>query len=198
MKFKKNKTGAMEMSVGTIVTIVLLMAALVLGLVLTGNIFQTSSENVQIIDDQVKNQIIDLFGSSDDNFIVSLGGQSTAKIKQGTENFGIPIGFSPTNPLAWGTSKTNCKYTLTAINQPNYYINKGWSNVINSVQTGVNNVVFENTDTTNGYSLIKISVPENIPPCLQRFSIKIMCTGYPDETVTGSFDVEVTKKGLFS
>jgi len=25
-----------------------------------------------------------------------------------------------------------------------------------------------------------------------------MCTGYPDETVTGSFDVEVTKKGLFS
>ena len=53
----ENKKAAMEMSVGTIVTIVLLMSVLVLGLVLITNIFSGATSSVKTIDDKVKSEI---------------------------------------------------------------------------------------------------------------------------------------------
>ncbi len=197
MSLKENKTAAMEMSVGTIVTIVLLMSVLVLGLILISNIFTGSTDNVNAINDQVKTQINDLFGSSGDKLVVNLGSQNTAKIKQGTENFGIPMGFAPDDPAAWGANLDNCVYSLTAVNQPTYCINKGWSSVQNAIITGVSNVPFDQVDGTNGYALIKISVPDTAPKgCLQRFNIRVSCNGYTQETTTGYFDIEVVKKGI--
>jgi hypothetical protein len=193
----KNKRAAMEMTVGTIVTIVLLMSALVLGLILTRSIFKSSTENVDIIDVQVKGEINNLFAEDNTKLVVGLGGQNTAKIKQGTANFGIPFGFSPTNPQVWGTDKIGCKYSIEVVDQANYCIKKGWPNVQSSIITGITNVVFDQVDSSNGYSLIKISVPAETPPCLQRFRVIVKCTGYPAETTTGYFDLDVIKKGLF-
>jgi hypothetical protein len=192
-----NKKGAMEMTVGTIVTIVLLMSALVLGLILTRSIFKSSTENVQIIDDQVKGEINNLFADGDKKLVVGLGGQNTAKVKQGTANFGIPFGFSPTNPSVWGTNKEGCKYSLEVVDQNNYCIKKGWASVkTNSIITGMTNVIFDEVDSTNGYALIKISVPEDVSPCLQRFRIIVKCSADSKETTTGYFDLDVIKKGL--
>lgn len=56
-----NKKAAMEMSVGTIVTIVLLMSVLVLGLILISNIFASSTDSVGEIDEKVKSQINEVF-----------------------------------------------------------------------------------------------------------------------------------------
>ena len=193
----KNKTAAMEMTVGTIVTIVLLMAALVLGLILTRSIFKSSTENVDIIDDQVKGEINNLFAEDNTKLVVGLGGQNTAKVKQGTANFGIPFGFSPTNPQVWGTNKDGCKYNIEVVDQSNYCIKKGWTTVKNSIVTGKDNVVFDQVDSTNGHALIKISVPEDTPPCLQRFRIIVKCAASTQETTTGYFDLDVIKKGLF-
>ena len=47
----------MQMSVGTIVTIVLLMTVLILGLVLVRTIFGGAVENIDNIDQAVKNEI---------------------------------------------------------------------------------------------------------------------------------------------
>lgn len=198
----KNKRAAMEMTVGTIVTIVLLMAALVLGLILTRTIFIKTTENVENIDAQVKGEINDLFGEEGTRFVIRLGNQNTARVRQGTSNFGIPIGFSPTIPAAWGTAtpKSGCKYTITPANRPEYCSSKGWNNICQtSVKTGCTNVLFEAFENNNGYSLIKIDIPENVPPCLQRFSITVTCIGalYTAETIQGSFDIEIIKKGLF-
>ena len=185
------------MTVGTIVTIVLLMSALVLGLILTRSIFKSSTENVDTIDDQVKNEINNLFAEDDTKIVVGLGGQNTAKVKQGTDNFGIPFGFSPTDPKVWGTNKQGCKYSIEVVDQSNYCIKQGWSDVKNSIITGTSNVVFDEVDSTNGYALVKISVPEDTSPCLQRFRVIVKCTGYADETTTSYFDLDVIKKGLF-
>ena len=195
---KKNKTAAMEMSIGTIVTIVLLMTTLILGLVLVRYIFKTSTESVETIDGQVKSQLLDLFESSGKKLVVGLGSQNTAKIKQGTYSFGIPLAFSPDNPQAWGPTQRNCKYNITAQNQPTYCINKGWANPTASILTGFRNVDFDEVDSTAGYALIKIDVPETVQPCLQRFSVRVMCAGtaFAGETSTSYFDVEVIKKGL--
>jgi len=193
----KNKKAAMEMTVGTIVTIVLLMSALVLGLILTKTIFVNTTENVNTINDQVKNEIKNLFAEDNTKLVVGLGGQNTAKVKQGTANFGIPFGFSPTDPLVWGANKRGCTYDVKADEQTTYCIKNGWPSVGNSIITGTINVIFDQVDSTNGYALIKITVPEDTPPCLQRFRVIVKCTGYPAETTTGYFDLDVIKKGLF-
>jgi hypothetical protein len=191
----KNKKAAMEMSVGTIVTIVLLMAVLVLGLTLTRTIFRGASESVGDLDSGVKKEINNLFGEEDKNLVVSLGSQKTADVKQGTENFGIPMGFSPDSPQAWGLDNKGCGYSIEVADSPNYCIRKGWTNPENSILTGVTKVYFDEIESGNGYALIKIDVPEEIPPCLQRFYLSVQCTGMaPEQTY---FDIEVIKRGLF-
>ena len=58
---KKNRKAAMEMSVGTIVTIVLLMTVLILGLVLVRTIFTGAIENINGIDQAVKSELKNYF-----------------------------------------------------------------------------------------------------------------------------------------
>lgn len=200
----KNKKGAMEMTVGTIVTIVLLMSALVLGLILTKVIFTKTTESVENIDNQMKGEINNLFGEDGKTFVIRLGNQNTAKVKQGTANFGIPIGFSPTNPTAWGPNKNNCAYTITPNPQSECSIKSYWpiNDIRSSIKTGYQDVQFTSFQANNGYALIKIDIPENVAPCLQTFSIEVKCnnigsTSYANEYVRGSFDIEILKKGIF-
>ena len=57
----KNKSGAMEMSVGTIVTIVLLVSVLVLGVVLITQILASAKGAVDLTDQQLKGELEKLF-----------------------------------------------------------------------------------------------------------------------------------------
>jgi len=70
----KNKRAAMEMSIGTIVTIVLSMTLLIGGIMLVTNISKSGADIVDITDSQVKNQINQLFG--EDNGYLSIFGFS--------------------------------------------------------------------------------------------------------------------------
>lgn len=67
MKIKKiqNKKAAMEMSVGTIVTIVLLMSVLVLGIFLIQQIFGTAKGAIDLTDKQIMDQLRKLYGGED-------------------------------------------------------------------------------------------------------------------------------------
>ena len=80
------------MSVGTIVTIVLLMTTLILGLVFVRNIFSGSVENINSIDQAVKNEINKLFAEDDSRKIVVYPPSRQISIKQGDEGgFGFSI-----------------------------------------------------------------------------------------------------------
>ncbi len=57
----RGKVGAIEMSVGTIVIIVLAMSMLILGMILIQNIFSGASDNVLQMNDKVKGEINKLF-----------------------------------------------------------------------------------------------------------------------------------------
>ena len=59
--FSKNTKGAMEMSVGTIVTIVLLMMVLVLGIFFIQKIFSGSNSAIDSVNSQLTSQINQLF-----------------------------------------------------------------------------------------------------------------------------------------
>ncbi len=87
---KKNKKAAMEMSVGTIVTIVILMSVLILGLILVKDIFSTGKKVVDMTDQQLTSEINKLFGENKE--VVIYPSSRLLKIKQDeTDGFGIGI-----------------------------------------------------------------------------------------------------------
>ncbi len=83
------KKAAMEMSVGTLVTIVLLMAVLGLGIVLVQKIFRGSVDAVDSINDQVLNEINEVFSDPNNRIAVSPN-DKTITLKKGDD----PKGFA--------------------------------------------------------------------------------------------------------
>lgn len=77
-KHLMERKGAMEMSVGTIVTIVLLMSVLVLGIFLVQNIFGGSQDAVDAINTQVQNEINKLFSEEGKSVAVYPGSREVS------------------------------------------------------------------------------------------------------------------------
>ncbi len=96
----KNKRAAMEMSVGTIVTVVLLMAVLILGVFLVQGIFTTTDNVINEVDRKVNDEINKLF-TQDSNKKVVIFPESPV-IKQGNTG---GIGISIKNPENQNTVK---------------------------------------------------------------------------------------------
>lgn len=94
----KHKKAAMEMSVGTIVTIVLLMAVLILGLTLVRTIFFSSTENIKIIDEAIKSQMRVLFSEDTAKKIIILPASRMFSIKSG-DSGGFAISIRNTGRL---------------------------------------------------------------------------------------------------
>jgi hypothetical protein len=88
---KMNKKAAMEMSVGTIVTIVLLMGVLVLGGVLIQKIFFSATSSVSEIDQAVKNEISKLFNQDNTKKVIIYPSTRLISITKGNQD---PLGFA--------------------------------------------------------------------------------------------------------
>lgn len=94
MQNKMNKKAAIELSIGTMVVIVLAMAMLIMGLVLVKNIFSGATQSVDTINDNVKAQINQLFNDNNQKVAVLLPA-SSVDIKKG-QSFGIAFGVKDT------------------------------------------------------------------------------------------------------
>jgi len=77
-----DKKGALEMSMGTIIILVLGVSMLILGMVLIRNIMCSGLEITQELSAGVKNEVKNLFGS--DKFGVNCLGQGGAEVKFGS------------------------------------------------------------------------------------------------------------------
>src|SRR3989344_6002033 len=93
----KNKKAAIELSIGTVVIIVLAMSMLILGLVLIRNIFTGSIESVNTLTQGVQAEITGIFAEEGTKIGIKLGSDKVAKIKQGTPDFGIGFGAQTRN-----------------------------------------------------------------------------------------------------
>ena len=74
------KKGAMEMSMGTIVVVVLAMTMLILGIVFVQKIFKSATGAIDLTDEQLRNEINKLFG--DDQELAVYPGTRRVSIKQ--------------------------------------------------------------------------------------------------------------------
>ncbi|MBI3623842.1 hypothetical protein HY212_07230 [Candidatus Pacearchaeota archaeon] len=168
----RNKQAAMEMSVGTLVTIVLLMVVLVLGIVLVRTIFKSGTNAVNEIDSQVQDQINKLFADEATRFVIYPPSREIS-IAQGDTG---GVGFSMRNTIAGKTSETfgysvyadpadktiqqRCGITITNAN-----------NLITLGGNGVYTIL--NGNKMDVAALIKFSISKTTPLCLIRYKIDV-------------------------
>jgi hypothetical protein len=165
MKNMKSKRAAMEMSVGTIVTIVLLMSALVLGLILTKIVYKSSANAISSIDEGVRNQLDQAFQKDDSKKVVISPGR-TVSVKKGGEDAGF--GFSIRNIGATATFSYTIKYMdsdcSTTANVANKLISLGSTGQGISIPGG---------NVMDNPILVKFRIPEDFPPCEIRYNLEV-------------------------
>lgn len=154
------------------------------------------TKKIITINPHIETKLDNLLAEKNTKIVIGLEGEKVIETKEGTDNFGIPFAFSPENPNAWEITNEGCKYNVQAVNQPNYCINKGWENAAYDVHTGTSIAPFDIVKNGTGYALIKINVPKDLQPCIQRFTVEVKCNNYPENT-KDYFDLQVIKKSLF-
>jgi len=168
MIFKKAQ---MQMSIGTIVTIVLLMTVLILGLVLVRTIFSGAVDNINNIDQAVKNEISKLFSEDDSRKIVVYPSSRLITIKKGNQDY-LGFAFSIRN-----VETTEGEFTYNVfVNDPdirakcniNTQEAEAW---IKAGKSG--SVKIPPGDVVLDPEFVRFLIPDNAPPCLIRFGINV-------------------------
>jgi hypothetical protein len=180
----RGKSGAIEMSVGTIVIIVLSMSMLILGMVLIKNIFSGASENVLQMNDKVKGEINKLF-VEDKRTIVYLPNQ-IAKIKQ-NEDWGIAFGVKN---LERGTAEAGRFSYKVIVSDPDVGTKCGIAgrDIESWIVTGRSDQM--TIAPGQGYfGIVRFLIPEGAPLCTVRMHLDV--TKGSSTYATDFFDIEI-------
>ncbi len=166
MKENNSKKAAMEMSVGTMVTIVLLMIVLVLGIFFIQRIFSSGTNAIDTIDSQVQSQLQKLFAN--ENAKIAFYPTSREVIVKKGDN---PKGFAfsiKNNDVQNGvfdfsttaTDASKCGSTFNEADASNMLLG---GNGTLSVGPG---------DVSEG-RIVKFVVPQSAPPCTIEYDLKV-------------------------
>ena len=180
------KKGALELSIGTIVIIVLAMTMLILGLVLVRTIFSGAKYNVEIMNEKVQDEINKLF-VEDREIVVYLSNQK-ADIKQG-EDWGIA--WAVKNLKSGTTESAKLNYNIVA-SDANIKENCGINS--NEAESWIKQGKSEtNVPVAPGkimFRVIRISIPKTAPLCIVRYRIDAKLD--EEDYASEFFDVKVT------
>ncbi|MEK6844252.1 MAG: hypothetical protein AABX83_02380 [Nanoarchaeota archaeon] len=192
----QNKKGAVELSIGTIVIIVLAMSMLILGLILIKGIFKGATDNVEEINEKVKEEIKNLFVDENERAILKLT-DGTAVVEQGSE-FGVAFGIKNTERGVTGSQTFNY---ATILDDPKIKENCGVSKEVaeNWIKFGSGSMSAQAGEIDA--ERVKVIIPEDSPLCETKYRILIY---RPDKGESAnnpyedlSFFVKIEAKGLF-
>jgi len=179
-----NKKAAMEMSVGTIVTIVLLMTVLILGLVLVQSIFSSAKYNIEIIDQKVRGEINKLF-SEDQRIVVYLPNQKVS-IKQGKE-WGVAWAVKNLERGVSETSKLTYEIVVSDLSGCGGLTDQKALSYVGPGQKETKGIPLP--PGQSNYEISRINIPEIAPLCTIRYRIN---TKLDDQEYSSSFfDVKI-------
>ena len=166
----KNTKAQMEMSVGTIVTIVLLVTLLILGVVLIKNIFTSAKGVVDLTDQQLRSEISKLF--SEDSKISVYPGTRLIEINQEAID---GVGFGIKNLLEGTAGNTKFSYLVSAEDVSNCGITKAVAESWITVGRVATDMSIASGDMTTRKVLFNI--PVGAPLCTARFKIEVTQAG---------------------
>lgn len=184
----KSKHGAMEMSMGTIVTIVLLVSVLILGLVLVQTIFQSAKGVVDLTDQQLRNEVEKIFAK--ERKVAIYPGTRLIEIKQGDVD-GVGIGIK--NLLTGAAGEKKFSYDVV-VSDEDVLKKCGMSGdeILGWITTGKTekDLPISVGDYIDGRILFQ--VPVGAPLCTVRFRVNVDTEGV---TYAGDFfDVTIKAK----
>jgi hypothetical protein len=178
----KNKKAAFEMSMSTIIIIVLSIVFLILGLVLIRNIFGTSTESIDKISNQMNKEIEKMFTDEQKKVIVYLGTDKTANIRAATSGFSFWLAAKTLygNSAAGPTTNqfSGIQYTLELDKDSECYKKIGGPNVQKwfikqklSTSNSTLNDITEFDDGDTALAKIQLSIPDGTTLCSQDVKV---------------------------
>src|SRR4030043_229609 len=162
----KNKKAAMELTMGTMVTIVLLVMVLILGGYFVNKIFFSATSSVDQIDAQVRDQINKLFAEDNTRKIVIFPSTRKISLSKGQQGSGFAFSIRDT-----GTEADTFTYTIqsTETSCSNSLSNSQADSFIAIGKTGT--IQISAGSLMDDPKLVTFDIPENAPPCSVSYSI---------------------------
>ena len=162
----KNKSGAMELTMGTMVTIVLLVMVLILGGYFVNKIFFSATTSINNIDQAVKDQINKMFTADNSRKIVIYPETRKISIKKGTNGNGFALAIRNVE----GKSE-EFGYEIKAVE-----IGKDCSMTLSQADSLLfggsrSGIQIGPGDKMEDPALVEFNIPETAPPCKIRYSI---------------------------
>jgi|WetSurMetagenome_2_1015567.scaffolds.fasta_scaffold174179_2 hypothetical protein len=195
-----NKKGAIELSIGTIVIIVIAMSMLILGLVLVRTIFTSAITSVTSIDAGVKNKIQQMFSEDEQKKIALIPDQGIIELKQGEIGSGFALSIRNT-PGGGATSKYSYAVSVA---DPDIQTKCGYSelNMIGpngkaSITAGkrMDDITLADGNAMDTPVHVRFSVAEDAPICIFRLQVSVTeVGGTPGAYASAVMDVKITPK----
>ena len=182
----KNKKAAMEMSMGTMVTIILLVVVLVLGIFFIQKIFFSGTNAIDAVDSQVQSEINKLFSKDEGQSLVIYPSSREVTIKRGSDPKGFAFSVRNKDGLdshAFGymvksNDVTSCKNTLTKSKADEFVLN------------GVCSISLGAGQTLDLARVVKFDIPEETSACTIVYTLNVK----KDNADYNSADIFVTIK----
>ncbi|MBI5803401.1 hypothetical protein HY448_01825 [Candidatus Pacearchaeota archaeon] len=162
-----------QMSIGTIVAIVLFMVFMVLGLILVRTIFTGSIENINSIDQSVKNEINKLFSEDDTRKIVVYPPTREISIKKGNEG---GFGFSIRNINIGSSASESFSYSVSFIESSCSLSQQQAEGLIILGKSG-SNIIIPSGSSLEDPVLVKFQISESVPLCSVRYGVSVQNGG---------------------
>jgi uncharacterized membrane protein len=161
------------------------MAVLVMGLVMVRSIFKGSTENINVIDQKVKDQINKLFSEDELKQVIVYPSNYIQLNKGKSAGFGLSIrnveSQGDTFSYSIASQSTSCGVSTDAADD-----------LISLGKTGTNIKIAPGTIMQDPI-YVRFDIPENFPPCQIRYNIDIKKSGVTYAS-TVQVDVEVLSK----
>ena len=164
-KRRKNHKAQIQMTMGTLVTIVLLTMVLILGGYFVSRIFRGATENIDSIDAAVKTEISKLFSAEESRKIVIYPSYRKITIKQGEQGSGFAfsirnIGEAATFSYSIKAHETDCSISVS---EADSFLALGKEGDINIPSRSI----------MGNPKLVTFKIPETAPPCTVEYFLDI-------------------------
>lgn len=174
----------MELSIGTIVIIVLSMSMLIFGMILLRNIFGAAGGAIDLTEDQLNDEIKDLFGENKRVTVYPSSGE--IEVKQGEPNaFGVGI-----KNLNRGDSGGGNEFSYEVIVTDTGNCGESETELLGWIVTGRTDS-FTISPGQFDSGKVRVEVPETSSLCTFRYRINVMNGNDPYDTDS----MDITVKG---
>ena len=202
MYLTNQKKAAIELSISTVVIIVLAMTMLILGLVLVRSIFTGATDSVKSIDRGVKNEINKLFSEDNTKILVLIPDSKLIRLKQGSFGEGFAISIRNTGSgsgvekfgykvsLADSDLQTKCGTSNNPIEGPAAWAKIDAGRELNAL----NGISLNRGNAMDDPVHVRFTVSDTSPICLFRLKVEITKDTQANIIETKFMDVEITPK----